>query len=77
MTQNKTPKIWQKASAKNTPNKVLAKIDMSEKTLDSGLCPDCKKKMMDAYIGDEKVLACVTCRICLPMKNRTVDKNGL
>lgn len=50
-------------------NKVVARIDMSEEVAGAGLCPECRKKMVEVMVNDVPMLACHEHRIVLPYKD--------
>ena len=71
----KFPKAWVAAnnavSKKTEASKVEAKIDMSAEVAGRGLCPDCRKPMVEAYAAGHKVWACAADRIALPFPDDT------
>lgn len=64
----KLPQSWLQAGTKQKQaTETSARLDMSADVAGQGYCPECKQKMMEAYMGDTPVWACVADRIALPM----------
>lgn len=66
----KMPQDWNAAGTKITAGtQVEAKIDMSADVVGKGLCPECKKPMVKAFVGTHQAWTCVADRVALPVEN--------
>ena len=67
----KIPQAYSSAGSPVQPTrvgatKVEARIDMSAEVAGQGLCPDCRKPMVEMEAGPCTTLTCMSCRIALP-----------
>lgn len=82
MKNNQMPAAWKSAGQPKVQiqakgQKVTARINMSAEVAGQGLCPDCNKQMIEAHACDIPVLACMPCRIVLPVEDTQEYKASL